>query len=145
MADNVQLNTGSGGDIAAADDIGGVKFQRIKLVHGADGVNDGDVTTANGFPVQPNKVASATLANVAASASNVTLQASNTARKGWCVMNDSASATLFIKFGATASATSYTVGLAPGGYYEMPSGVTYTGIIDGIWSAAIGAARVTEF
>ena len=28
-----------------------VKYQRVKLVHGADGVNDGDVSTANPFPV----------------------------------------------------------------------------------------------
>jgi hypothetical protein len=51
MADNVTLNTMTGGDVAAADDIGGVKFQRIKLIHGADGVNAGDVSTANGLPV----------------------------------------------------------------------------------------------
>lgn len=52
MADNTELNTGSGGDIIASDDITGVKFQRIKVIHGADGVNDGDVSTANPFPVQ---------------------------------------------------------------------------------------------
>jgi hypothetical protein len=33
------------------DDIGGVKYQRIKLIHGADGVNDGDVSTSNPLPV----------------------------------------------------------------------------------------------
>jgi hypothetical protein len=53
MADNVQLPpvTGSGGDVTAADEIGGVKFQRVKLIHGADGVNDGDVSSVNPFPV----------------------------------------------------------------------------------------------
>lgn len=51
MADNTQLNSGSGGDVIAADDISGVKFQRIKLVHGADGVNAGDVSSANPLPV----------------------------------------------------------------------------------------------
>ncbi|MFO0449399.1 MAG: hypothetical protein ACK52I_12210 [Pseudomonadota bacterium] len=35
----------------AVDDIGGNKFQRIKLIHGADGVNDGDVSAANPLPV----------------------------------------------------------------------------------------------
>jgi hypothetical protein len=34
----------------AVDDIGGNKFQRIKLIHGADGVNDGDVSAANPLP-----------------------------------------------------------------------------------------------
>lgn len=47
MADNTAQN---GTDTIATDDIGGVKFQRIKLVHGADGVNAGDVSTANALP-----------------------------------------------------------------------------------------------
>lgn len=93
----------------------------------------------------------ATLANVNSSASSVTLQAANAKRKGWCVHNDS-TAILYVKFGATASATSYTVELAAGDFYELPtmlggksgSGV-YTGVIDGIWASANGAARVTEF
>lgn len=50
MPDNVGITPGTGAT-AAADDIGGVLFQRIKLVHGADGVNDGDVATGNPLPV----------------------------------------------------------------------------------------------
>ena len=53
MADNTTLNAGTGGDVIASDDIGGVKFQRIKLIHGSDGVNAGDVSDANGLPVTP--------------------------------------------------------------------------------------------
>lgn len=37
MADNTTLNTGSGGDVIATDDIGGVKHQRVKVEYGADG------------------------------------------------------------------------------------------------------------
>ena len=51
MADNVTLDAMTGGDSVAADDIASVKYQRIKLIHGADGVNDGDVSSVNGFPV----------------------------------------------------------------------------------------------
>lgn len=51
MADNTTLNTGSGGDVIASDDISAVKYQRIKLVHGIDGTNDGDVARTNPFPV----------------------------------------------------------------------------------------------
>lgn len=51
MADNIVLNPGTAGDTTAADDIGGVKFQRVKLIHGADGVNAGDVATANPLPI----------------------------------------------------------------------------------------------
>jgi len=38
MADNTQLDPGSGGDVVATDDIGGVKHQRVKLEFGGDGV-----------------------------------------------------------------------------------------------------------
>lgn len=51
MADNTELNAGSGGDVLATDDIGGVKFPRTKLVIGADGTNDGDVASGNPLPV----------------------------------------------------------------------------------------------
>lgn len=58
MADNFTANAGSGGSTFASDDIGSVQYPRIKLVHGADGTNDGDVATANPFPVQVLPVAS---------------------------------------------------------------------------------------
>lgn len=68
MADNITLNAGTGGDVTAADDIGGVKFQRVKLIHGADGVNAGDVASANPLPVlQPDGTATGTIAAAAAS------------------------------------------------------------------------------
>lgn len=34
MVDNITLNTGSGGDTCAADDVGGIKYQRVKIVPG---------------------------------------------------------------------------------------------------------------
>lgn len=34
MVDNVTLNTGSGGDVIATEDIGGVEYQRVKLIDG---------------------------------------------------------------------------------------------------------------
>jgi hypothetical protein len=51
VADNVTANAGSGGATFAADDIGGIHFPRTKLIIGADGVNDGDVSSANPLPV----------------------------------------------------------------------------------------------
>lgn len=52
MADNVEADAGSGGATFASDDIGGIQFPRSKIIHGADGINDGDVSTANPFPVE---------------------------------------------------------------------------------------------
>lgn len=54
MADDIVVNAGVGGVTIAADDIGGIKYQRVKLIHGADGVNDGDVSAANKYPVKDN-------------------------------------------------------------------------------------------
>lgn len=51
MADNTTLNSGSGGDTIATDDVGGVKIPRSKIVIGADGSNDGDVSSSNPLPV----------------------------------------------------------------------------------------------
>lgn len=83
-------------------------------------------------------------ANVSSSATNVTLLASNSSRKGFSIMNDSTEI-LYVKFGATASATSFHVKMQPGTYYESNAGYNYTGIIDGIWASANGAARMGEF
>jgi hypothetical protein len=51
MAENVAITPGIG-DVVGADDISGVKYQRVKLIHGVDGTNDGDVSSSNGLPVQ---------------------------------------------------------------------------------------------
>lgn len=51
MADNVQLGTPVGtGDVCAADDVGGVKFQRVKGVWGVDGTCT-DISASNPLPV----------------------------------------------------------------------------------------------
>lgn len=52
MADNTPLNAGSGGDTISTDDIGGgVKVQRVKAQHGADG-SATDVSVSSGLPIQ---------------------------------------------------------------------------------------------
>ena len=64
MADNVTITPGSGASVAA-DDIGGVLYQRVKLVEGADGVNDGDISSRNPFPVQESGGAMSLLTRIA--------------------------------------------------------------------------------
>jgi len=54
MADNIVL-PGTGSSVAT-DDIGGNQFQRMKLTLGADGVNDGDVSSANPMPATVTNV-----------------------------------------------------------------------------------------
>ncbi len=50
MADNVAITAGVGTTIGA-DEISSVKYQRVKMIIGADGVNDGDVASGNPMPV----------------------------------------------------------------------------------------------
>lgn len=51
MADNFNFSEGTG-RTGAADEIGGVLVPRVKMIHGADGVNDGDVSESNPLPTQ---------------------------------------------------------------------------------------------
>lgn len=101
---------------------------------------------AGSVPVSVPTSSTGTASSVPASATVVTLLAANAARKGATIYNDSATEVLSVFLGAGASATQFTVKLAAGasigGYYEVPYG--YTGIITGIWTAAVGNARVTE-
>jgi hypothetical protein len=89
------------------------------------------------------KAATATLTNVAASASSTTLLASNANRLGAVIVNDSTSV-LYVKYGATASSTSYTYRLGINATLTLDGALLYTGLISGIWVSATGAARITE-
>ena len=51
MADNVTANAGSGGATFASDDISSIQYPRVKITLGADGVNDGDVSSSNPIPI----------------------------------------------------------------------------------------------
>lgn len=84
-----------------------------------------------------------TVTSVVAATSTTSLLASNAARKNAVFYNDS-TAILYLKLGATASTTSFTVQVPSQGYFEMPIGKMYTGAIDGIWSAVNGSVRITE-
>lgn len=86
---------------------------------------------------------SATTANVASSATNVTLFAASGSVKGRTVFNDS-TAVLYLKFGVTASSTSFTLQLPAGSFYEFPQ-PCYAGQVDGIWASANGSARTTQW
>lgn len=85
MADNTTLNAGSGGDTIAADDIAGVKHQRVKIEYGVDGAAT-DVSDTNPLPVDDaggsltvdNAALSVTGGGAEASALRVTLASDST-------------------------------------------------------------------
>ena len=70
MADNLTMNSGSGGSSIAADDISSVFYPRCKLIHGADGVNSGDVSTSNPFPTDLRQIVGTAAAVGAGAVSN---------------------------------------------------------------------------
>lgn len=146
MADNVTL-PGTGA-VVAADEVtdgtlGTVEVQVVKLMDATlGGTNKAVVDSAGGLNVSYARVSSATLTSVAGSATSVSLLASNASAKLRTAFNDS-TATLYLKFGTTASTSSHTVQIPPNGYYEFPQPL-YTGAVDGIWSSAAGNVRLTE-
>lgn len=146
MADDVTVSGASTDiDVATDDDGSGNHMQIIKLAVSANGdrtLAPVDGTYGQGVDVKRTvRSSTATVSEVNASATVVTLVASNANRLGVGISNDS-SASLYLKLGSTATADDYTVKLAQDDYYEPPAG--YTGIITGIWSSATGSARITE-
>lgn len=106
--------------------------------------DDGETSTE--FVAISAAMASATagaISSVNDTASDTTILAANTSRKGATFFNDS-TAILYLAFAnTTSSATNFSVKLQAGGYFELGG---YTGIVKGIWAAdASGACRVTEF
>lgn len=113
-----------------------------------DSVNEGDagalrMTLARNLHIV-NVADTATITTVASQDTNITILAANPNRIGATIFNND-TGVLYLKFGATATATtSNTVVIAAGGYYEVPAPV-YRGIIDGIWvTSGTGSANVTE-
>lgn len=127
---------------------GAPDVQAVSLVDSAGNTlktvdnGDGTASLSSSSSSSVLTVSTATLANAASSASSVTLFTSNANARGRTVYNDS-TAVLYVKFGGTASATSFTVAVQPAGYYEFPTPL-YTGVVDGIWASANGNARTTE-
>ena len=93
MADNTTLNAGTGGDTIASDDILGVKFQRVKLTIGADGVNDGDIASGNPLPVTGTVTASGPLTDAQLRATPVPVSGTVTANQGGAPWSMSGSGT----------------------------------------------------
>lgn len=126
MADTVAITAGTGTTIAT-DDLGAAGHaQRIKLIHGADGANDGDVQRYNGLPVSfaLPKTKRCTQAAVAASSSGdnslVTATASQTTRVFAAMLTNNGTAEVSIKWrSATTDLTGLTI-LYPGGSLFLP-------------------------
>jgi hypothetical protein len=111
----------------------------------------GQATKANSVPVtlasdqSPFTTATGTITSVAGSVSSVTILNSNTSRKNAIFYNDSTAILYLNLAGSVASTSIYSVQIQANGYFELPPAPIYTGSITGIWSAANGNVRITEF
>jgi hypothetical protein len=105
--------------------------------------DQGAIPISGSITASPGTSSTSSVTSVASSASNVTMLSSNASRKNATFYNDSTQIA-YLKLGATASSTSYTVQLQAGQYYELPTGQIYTGQIDAIWASANGNMRITE-
>ena len=86
---------------------------------------------------------SSSTSQVPRTVATVSLASANLERKGWIIHNDSPGR-LYIKLGAGASSTDYSVKMHPRATYELPF-PTYLGEITGVWaSAGAGFAAITE-
>lgn len=112
-------------DSVTEGDVGAVRMSLARALHVVNVADAAAVTTVN------------------SAATSATLLAANANRIGATFFNTDAN-NLYLKFGATASTTSFTVKIATGGYYELPSPI-YRGIIDGIWDVdGSGLVAITE-
>ena len=84
-----------------------------------------------------------TQSDVSGTASDTTILASNTARVGAVIYNDSAAILYLLFSNDTTTSSNFSVKMFADDYCAVPAG--YTGVVKGIWSSATGAARVTEF
>lgn len=93
------------------------------------------ISVTGSLTITADQNPTATVTQLGASLTNITLLAANADRRGATFFYEGTKV-LFLKLGATATDDSYTVKLSAGGYYEVPA--SYTGIIDGIWNSVAG-------
>jgi hypothetical protein len=84
-------------------------------------------------------------ARIPAAVANTQLVAANTARRALTIFNDS-TALLNVRLdGGVASATAFHFQLAAAAFWESPPDWIVTGIVNGFWTVANGAANVAEY
>lgn len=81
--------------------------------------------------------------DVAASVASQTFLPVQAQRQGFSLFNDS-TAMLYLNLDdSAASLVNFSVEIGPRGYFESP--YNYGGEVRGVWTAAVGGARITEF
>lgn len=93
--------------------------------------------------IPADKASTATLSQVAISATSVSLVAANVNRKG-LILTNGGSQIAYVSFAATATTTAYTIALAVGAQFVMDNS-PYIGALSAIWAdTGTGSMQVTE-
>lgn len=106
--------------------------------------NDRKVKVSGSLTVSPTSPSTPSLTAIAAATSSQTALASTAGRLGVVYFNN-ADKSCYLKYGTTASATSFTKKLFPGESWEPA--INYTGRVDVIWDSGVNTGlnlNVTE-
>lgn len=127
---------------------GGVAITNTPTVNISGGVaitSTANVNVQNGIAItQTVTTATASISRVSNSAANQLLVASNSNRKGLYLYSDNSSQiNCLIKFGLTASSTSFTLKMFPTDTFIMDPPI-YSGEVDYICDSATGSMEVSE-
>lgn len=124
MSDSIVLNPAAGGSAIATDNVGGFHHQKMKLVHGVDGVAT-DTTATDRFPVSnmpqigvlTDRSGVLTLGGTAQQ-----IAPANSVRLGFAILNLHASSDLWYSTLATAVQSQPSMRIPAGSMYETPPG-----------------------
>lgn len=142
MADNLGFTPGSGATLRTKDQAG-IHYPGYNEYAGTVEMEAGGGPEAGARRVAPATVPTSTITTLASSATSAQLLASTVGRRGLMLTNTDANG-VYVKFGTTASATSFSVFIPAGAFYVMDPPI-YTGRIDAIWVAdGAGSLIATE-
>lgn len=143
ITNTVTVNQGTSPWVTSIPDGVGITNTVTAQVSGAVSVS-GPIVVSGGVAITATVTASGTtITRVANGVASQTLAASNADRKTIFLYNDSATTNCYVKFGATASTTDFSIKLFATDTYIMDPPI-YTGAIDYICDAASGSMEVSE-
>ena len=151
MADNTQMNSGTGGDLIASDDLAtlnggassGIKVQRVKIGSGVDS-DFKDATTTTPIPVSSlMPLTASSPASASVEISSASALSANSSRKGLVMINLSSS-NISLGIGTTA-VLNQGITLTPFGTWVMDQYTFTTAVINAIAGTAASTLSIQEF
>ena len=139
MSNNTTLNTGTGGDVIATEDVGGIKFQKVKINLGVAGSDGGVVSNANPLPIEFPQATGVQKSGITSPtvSTNTVVMAANTSRNGWLIRNTHATASIWInELGVSAVVGQPSLEIKAGELFICPLNYVVTTAINVISSTA---------